>query len=158
MVVLTFITSWSHPDNIVTLIADDKTEAQRYQVIRIWSFFPLLRGLFQRNPQSVLVGGSPWKQTLNKRLKCRSSVWEVTQGRKEALAVTCPSGDSGKQWRACWEHFCTPRRREQGYIYPGSHYLWLRDAGKGVSLFLAHHSVHHTFGQRDAGAGRYRWS
>lgn len=35
---------------------------------------------------------------------------------------------------------------------------WLKAVGRRLCLFLVHHSVHHTFGQRDAGTCRWRWS
>lgn len=65
---------------------------------------PGLSSLLSEDLSSIshsLVGGSPWKQTLSKDLSLGHLFGKKPGEEKEALVVTCPSGNSGKLWRIC---------------------------------------------------------
>lgn len=94
MVGLSFITHLSSLGGILTLTADDETEAQRFEITRTWAFFLFLR-FFPVYYTASLSVGFLQKQTLSRDL----SVGHLSRGdlgTERALVLTHVAGELRK--------------------------------------------------------------
>lgn len=90
MVGLSFITHLSSLGSILTLTADNETEAQRFKITRTWAFFLFLR-FFPVYYTASLSVGFLQKQTLSRDLSVRH-LFRGDPGKGGALLVTHLAG------------------------------------------------------------------
>lgn len=94
MVGLSFITHLSSLGSILTLTADDATEAQRFEITRTWAFSLFLR-FFPVYYTASLSVGFLQKQTLCRDLRV-GHLFRGDPGKEGALVVTHLAGELRK--------------------------------------------------------------